>query len=141
MNIPSYFERASERAVDLVNAARESQKFAYAPYSNFRVGAAVLVDDGRIFTGCNVENSSFGMTVCAEQVAMFKAVSCGALDIVAVAFVTPTTTLSSPCGACRQVIAEFSRIDNPTTIIFACVTDETRIVTINELFPNAFALL
>jgi cytidine deaminase len=94
----------------LMDAAREAATRAYAPYSNFRVGSAVLLTDGRIFAGCNVENASYGLTICAERTAAFKAVSEGGKRIVAVAVtVDPETSGSSfpPCGACRQVLAEF----------------------------------
>lgn len=84
-------------------------KRAYAPYSKFRVGAAVLLDDGRVFTGCNVENASYGLTICAERSAVFAAVagSVGKPEIVAVAVVNHRGAPCSPCGACRQVLAEF----------------------------------
>jgi len=90
----------------LVEAARRAQKNAYAPYSKFSVGAAVLCDDGQVFLGCNVENSSFGLTVCAERNAVAAAVVAGARPV-AVAVVAPEAA-TAPCGACRQVLAEFS---------------------------------
>jgi cytidine deaminase len=92
----------------LLRAARTAAKKAYAPFSNFKVGAAVLTADGRIFSGCNVENGSFGLTVCAERVAIFKAVSAGRNEIKAVLVYADTAKLTPPCGACLQVIAEFS---------------------------------
>src|SRR3954453_15352313 len=94
--------------VELMAAAREAQASAYAPYSNFPVGAAVLLSDGTIYRGCNVENPSFGLTICAERAAIFNAIADGRMDIAAVAVVTSAAKLCKPCGACRQVIAEFS---------------------------------
>lgn len=93
-----------DRLLDSAWAARES---AYAPYSNFSVGAAVLAADGRIFTGCNVENLSFGLTNCAERVAIGSAIAAGVRDFVVVVVVADTAVPISPCGACRQVMAEF----------------------------------
>jgi len=91
----------------LVRAASAARKRAYAPYSDFRVGAAVLDDRGRVVAGCNVENASYGLTCCAERTAIFKAVSEGAKRIRAVAIVLKGGTPCAPCGACRQVIFEF----------------------------------
>ena len=92
----------------LVDAAWQARDAAYAPYSNFAVGAAVLAKDGRIFIGCNVENISYGLTNCAERVAIGAAVAAGVRDFLAVAVVADTRVPISPCGACRQVLAEFS---------------------------------
>src|SRR3954452_19801777 len=94
---------------------------AYCPYSHFAVGAAVQTADGRVFAGCNVENASFGLTICAERNAIFQAVCAGARDIVAVAVYTPTKRPVSPCGACRQVIAEFGAAD----VMASCATGAT----------------
>lgn len=91
----------------MVNAAWDVRQRAYAPYSNFPVGAAVLAADGRIFAGCNVENLSYGLTQCAERVAVGMAVAAGACQLVAIAVVADTLVPISPCGACRQVLAEF----------------------------------
>src|SRR5579863_5444642 len=91
----------------LVAAAREARERAHAPFSNFRVGAAVRATSGRIFGGCNIENATYGLTVCAERVAIFKAISEGERGFEAVAIVTDTNTLTPPCGACRQIIWEF----------------------------------
>jgi len=126
---------------DLLAAAREAQAFAYAPYSNFRVGAAVLTSDGSIYRGCNIENASYGLTVCGERVALFKAISDGRMDIAAVAVVTSAATLCKPCGACRQVIAEFSQADNPIVILSASSTGEVVMETITALLPDNFTLL
>src|SRR2546429_2952432 len=88
-------------------AARAAMKNAHCPYSKFPVGAAVLSEDGQIFAGCNVENASYGLTMCAERNAIFQAVAQGARKVKAVVIVTPTETLTPPCGGCRQVINEF----------------------------------
>lgn len=92
---------------DLVKAAWQAREQAYAPYSKFPVGAALLAADGRIFIGCNVENLSYGLTQCAERVAIGAAVAAGARAFLAVAVVADTGVPISPCGACRQVLAEF----------------------------------
>jgi cytidine deaminase len=99
----------------LIERAAEARLAAYAKYSGFRVGAAVLADDGRIFTGCNIENISYGLTICAERVAIFSAVAAGAHSFIRIAVVADTKELISPCGACRQVMAEF----NPTLAVIS----------------------
>ncbi len=124
-------------ASELAVAAREAAAHAYCPYSGFRVGAAVLDDDGRIFRGCNVENASYGLTICAERNAVFQAVShsLGATVIRAIAIYTPTPEPTAPCGACRQVINEFG----PDAEV-RCICDgpgELRF-RLNELLPAAF---
>ena len=98
------------------SAARCGAAHAYCPYSRFRVGAAVLTDDGRISWGGNVENASYGLTICAERNAVFQAVAGAKLPVLAVVVYTPTTTPTAPCGACRQVINEFG----PDAEIFSC---------------------
>ncbi len=125
----------------LVAAAREAQAAAYAPYSNFTVGAAVLLSDGTIHKGCNIENASFGLTVCAERVAIFHAVTAGCMDIVAIAVSTSAPKLCKPCGACRQVIAEFSRADAPIVIISTTKSGLSATETITDLLPDNFTLL
>jgi len=118
----------------LVAAAREARENAYAPYSGFTVGAAVLTADGSVFTGANVENASYGLSVCAERHAIGAAVGSGQREIVALAVVTGTAPPASPCGACRQVLAEFG----PMTVILAN-PDGDRVVTRDvELLPRAF---
>ncbi len=132
----------TEAAKDtLLAAARDAYASAYAPYSNFAVGAAVLLSDGIIYKGCNIENASFGLTVCAERVAIFHAVTAGRMDIVAVGVFTSASTLARPCGACRQVIAEFSRADSPIIIISTTESGLSATDTITDLLPGSFALL
>jgi cytidine deaminase len=117
----------------LVEAARHVRQAAYAPYSHFAVGAAVLTRSGAVVTGCNIENASFGLTVCAERVAIWKSVSEGETDFLALAVVTSID--GSPCGACRQVMAEFA-LDMP--VIIADLQQVHRIATVAELLPGAF---
>lgn len=121
----------------LLEAARISAKRAYAPYSKFRVGAAVLTEAGGLFTGCNVENASLGLTMCAERVAIFSAVAHeggDTLKIRAVAVLTDSSAPCSPCGACRQVILELGPEAN---VLFQGVTGITR-ASAKELLPGAF---
>ena len=92
---------------ELMNMAKEAAKNSYSPFSRFAVGAAVITTNGKIYKGCNVENSSFGLTNCAERTAIFKAVSEGEREILAVAIYSPNTDSCYPCGACRQVLYEF----------------------------------
>ncbi len=92
---------------EMIRKARRASQLAYCPYSRFRVGAAVLTSEGKIFAGCNVENASYGLTICAERSAVFRAVAQGASKICAVLVYTPTDKPTAPCGACRQVINEF----------------------------------
>ena len=135
-------EMITEAAKDaLIAAARDAQASAYAPYSNFAVGAAVLLSDGSIHKGCNIENASFGLTVCAERVAIFHAVAAGRMDIVAVGVFTSASTLARPCGACRQVIAEFSRADSPIVVISTTESGLSVTETISDLLPGSFMLL
>ena len=119
----------------LIAAARDASMRAYAPYSRFHVGAAVLAEDGRIFTAANVENASYGLTSCAERNAIFAAVSAGARSIVAVAMHTPTAQPASPCGACRQVIYEFGP---HAAVISGCNGEGRGRWSIDELLPGAF---
>lgn len=92
---------------ELVRIAKEAMKYAYAPYSHFQVGAALLAKDGRVFQGCNVENASYGATNCAERTAIFKAVSEGVREFEAIAIVASSGEYAAPCGICRQVLFEF----------------------------------
>ena len=123
---------------DLVTRARAVRARAHAPYSNFRVGAAVLDEKGRIHAGTNVENASYGLTVCAERHAVAAAVAAGAKRLRAVAVVTPTSPPGSPCGACRQVLAEFAAPD--ALVLLASPTGGSEETTIGELLPRSFRL-
>lgn len=117
---------------ELIAAAWEARDKAYAPYSGFKVGAALLGAKGQIFPGCNVENISYGLTNCAERVAVGAAVAAGSLEFDKVAVVADTSTPISPCGACRQVLAEFG----VKTVILANRTDHV-VFSLNELLPRA----
>ena len=116
----------------LVEAAWQAREAAYAPYSHFHVGAALLAEDGRIFPGCNVENISYGLTNCAERVAIGAAVAAGARKFLAVAVVADTMVPISPCGACRQVLAEFGVPE----VFLANRSGQIRF-TLDELLPRA----
>ena len=120
----------------LVELAKKARAHAYAPYSGFAVGAAVLAADGRVFVGCNIENASYGLTNCAERTAIFSAVAAGAREIRALAVAADGALPCSPCGACRQVIAEFA----VERIILANLKGRRRVVTKEELLPFAFSL-
>jgi cytidine deaminase len=99
----------NQQKISLIKAARQASRFAYAPYSKFRVGAALLTKSNKIFTGCNVENKSYGLTICAERVAVFKAVSQGEKNFKVIAIYTNTKEFTLPCGACLQVLNEFAK--------------------------------
>lgn len=118
----------------LTDAAWQARENAYAPYSDFQVGAALLADDGRVFHGCNVENISYGLTNCAERVAIGAAVAAGVRKFKAVAVVADTAVPISPCGACRQVLAEFG----VPLVILANRTERLEF-TLEELLPRASA--
>ena len=120
---------------NLLAAARQARNAAYAPYSNFPVGAAVLTADGRIFTGCNIENASFGATICAERVAIFTAVAAGQRRFQALAVIADTPQPVAPCGLCRQVLAEFSP---DCLVIMANLTGHHQVLTLDQLLPFAF---
>lgn len=130
---------SAEQAQTLLNVAREAAENAYAPYSDFPVGAALLTANGDILTGVNVENASFGLTLCAERTALVKAISEGHRNFQAVAVWATRRPHGSvtPCGACRQVMAEFLSPETPVVM-----TDETngqvRILSMNNLLPEAF---
>jgi len=119
---------------ELVALAREARKKAYAPYSNFAVGAALLAKSGKIYTACNVENVSYGLSVCAERAAVFKAVSEGDREFEAIAVVTEDGI--SPCGACRQVLREFGE---DIQVIIADETGAYRVFSLEELLPHSVA--
>ncbi len=119
----------------LREAAIEAMRHAYAPYSDFPVGVAGLVDDGRVVVGCNVENASYGLCNCAERTAIFSAVAAGERKFKCVVVYTPTKTATAPCGACRQVIYEFG--PNIRVLSF-CDEPEQSDASISDLLPGAF---
>lgn len=120
---------------ELIQLAVQVREQAYVPYSKFKVGAALLSVDGRVFTGANVENASYGLTICAERAALFKAVSEGVQSYTTIAVVTDLADPASPCGACRQVLAEFAP---ELKVIMANVAGKVVSTTIAELLPLAF---
>ncbi len=120
---------------DLIDAAREGRGRAHAPYSNFQVGAAVEAEDGTIYTGCNVESASYGLTMCAERVAIWKGVSEGAKKFGRIAVVVDTEELTPPCGACRQVIWELC---GDVPVILSNLQGNTETIQMRELLPRAF---
>jgi cytidine deaminase len=125
------------RRQQLIDAARLAREAAYAPYSNFKVGAAVLTATGEIFSGGNIENASFGATICAERVAIFTAIAGGCRDLTYLAVIADTPEPVAPCGLCRQVLAEFSP---DCRIIMANLSGQWRMVNLKELLPLAFRL-
>jgi cytidine deaminase len=120
----------------LVKAAQAVRERAYCPYSNFRVGAAILTDDGEVFVGCNVENRTFGLTVCAERVAVHTAVATGRRKLAAVAVVTDTEPPAPPCGQCLEVLTEFGNPELP--ILLANVQGAANQVRLADLLPHPF---
>ena len=119
----------------LLAEAKRVRDFSYCPYSKFAVGAAVLGASGEIYGGCNVENAAYSVTNCAERTAIYNAVSAGEEDILALAVVTESSPPATPCGACRQVVAEF-RIPR---ILIANLAGEVKEMTLSELLPDAFS--
>ncbi len=119
----------------LITAAIAVRENAHATFSKFKVGAAVQDDTGRIHTGCNVENATYGLTVCAERVAIFKAISEGARRFTRVAVVADTDTLTPPCGACRQILWEFC---GDVEIVLSNLKGKTETLRLSTLFPRAF---
>jgi cytidine deaminase len=119
----------------LIAAAKQARENAHAPYSNFRVGAALRSTSGKIYGGCNVENATYGLTLCAERVAIFKAISEGERSFSAIAVVTDTETLTPPCGACRQLIWEFCG-DIPVSM--ANLSGRSEVIQMKDLFPKPF---
>ena len=119
----------------LIDAASRARQHAHAPYSHFRVGAALRANSGRIFTGCNIENATFGLTLCAERVAVFKALSEGERGFDAVAIVADTEQLTPPCGACRQILWEFCR---EAEVILSNLSGQTIVRRMSDLLPDAF---
>jgi cytidine deaminase len=119
----------------LISAARQARENAHAPFSRFKVGAAVEDGSGKIHSGCNVENATYGLTVCAERVAVFKAISEGARSFRRVVVVTDTETLTPPCGACRQILWEFC---GDVEIVLANLHGKSETLRLGELFPRPF---
>lgn len=126
----------SEMKEKLINIAEEARENAYAPYSKFKVGAAVIAEDGKYYTGVNIENVSYGLTVCAERNAIFSAIAAGNRKIKAIAVIADTDEPVTPCGACRQVIAEFCEED--TQIIMANLKKEYKSALIGDILPLSF---
>ncbi|MFN7946167.1 MAG: cytidine deaminase [Blastocatellia bacterium] len=121
---------------ELVSLARQARDNAHAPYSCFKVGAAVECADGRVFTGCNVENSSYGLSMCAERVAIFKAVSEGAREFRRIAVIADTPKPVHPCGACRQVISDM--FDSEAGVVMSNLKGEIEIRRVIDLLPEPF---
>lgn len=127
---------------ELIKAAKEAAENAYAPYSHFTVGAALLCKDGKVYTGCNIENASYSPTNCAERTAFFKAVSEGERDFTAIAVVGGKdcnfTDYCSPCGVCRQVMAEFC--SESFRVILGKEGKDFRVITLRNLLPDSFSI-
>ena len=122
----------------LLQKAKQAKENSYAPYSNFKVGAAVIGKNGKIYSGSNVENSSYGLTICAERAAIFKMVNDGEKEISAILIIGDTEKYLPPCGACRQVISEFS---TNKTIVYMCNKHEKfKKMTVEELIPLKFSI-
>ncbi|HEY3455058.1 MAG TPA: cytidine deaminase [Bryobacteraceae bacterium] len=119
----------------LIEAARSARERAHAPFSKFKVGATVGDEDGRIYSGCNVESASYGLTMCAERVAVFRAISEGASKLVRIAVVADTERLTPPCGACRQILWEFL---GDGELILANLSGATERLRISQIFPRPF---
>lgn len=122
---------------ELAALARKARKAAYAPYSRFKVGAALLCASGRVFTGCNVENAAYPLCTCAERTAVVKAISEGEDSFVTIAVVTATGAM--PCGSCRQILSEFGGIKGDLRVIVADTEGHSRTFTIAELLPVGFS--
>jgi cytidine deaminase len=120
---------------ELIEMARQARERAHAPYSHFKVGAAVLAKDGRVFTGCNIENASYGLTMCAERVAIFKAVSEGVQQFIKMVVIADTNHLTPPCGACRQIIWEFC---GDVPVILANLHGQSQRHRMSRLLPSPF---
>jgi cytidine deaminase len=119
----------------IVAVAKSARENAHARFSNFKVGAGLRAASGKIYGGCNVENATYGLTVCAERVAIFKAISEGERKFDAIAVVTDTDTLTPPCGACRQIIWEFC---GDVPVVMSNLQGKTDVVRMSELFPKPF---
>lgn len=119
----------------LIEAATKARLRSVAPFSNFLVGAAIRTKDGKVYIGCNIESASYGLTVCAERVAIWKALSEGEREFTELAVVADTGSLTPPCGTCRQIIWEFCK---HATIVLSNLHGETEVVSIKDLLPRAF---
>jgi cytidine deaminase len=128
-------ELSAEHAA-LVAAARAVRERAYAPYSSFRVGSALRAENGAIFVGCNVENASYGATICAERTAILTMVAAGLRSVESIAVFTDAETLAMPCGLCRQVISEFQR----DAVLIVANPRQHRVLRFAEIFPEPFVL-
>ena len=124
---------------ELMEKAREASKYSYSPYSKFAVGACLETEDGSIYTGCNFENSSYGLSICAERNAVGSAVAEGKLIIKAIAIYSPNQDNCAPCGACRQVLHEFCESDEALDIILQN-GNELKIYTLAQLLPESFSM-
>ncbi len=122
--------------IDLIEKAIKASEYAYVPYSQFPVGVALLTKTGRVYTGCNIENASFGLTNCGERTAIFKAISEGERDFVELVVYGETDQPISPCGACRQVMVEFFDKDSKVTLVSK--NRSTVVMTVGELLPYSF---
>lgn len=126
---------SEKRFQELIEKAKAARLQSVAPFSSFLVGAALKTREGKVYTGCNVESASYGLTVCAERVAIWKALSEGERDFTELAIVADTGTLTPPCGTCRQIIHEFCE---KATIILANLRGESQTCSIEQLLPRAF---
>lgn len=122
---------------ELIEISKKAQEFAYAPHSKFKVGAALLCRDGSVYTGCNIENATYGATNCAERTAVFKAVSEGKRDFTAIAITSSGKGLTFPCGICRQVLSEFAP---EIKVILEDEKGELHTFMLSELLPHSFTL-
>lgn len=121
---------------ELINKAIQAREKSYSPYSNFKVGASVMGESGKIYSGCNIENAAYSPTICAERVAIFKAISNGEREIKKIALIGSTDSFTYPCGVCRQVMTEFASDD--FEIIVAKNIEEYMSYSLDDLMPNSF---
>lgn len=120
---------------ELIEAARKARENAYVPYSHFPVGAALITEDGTLYTGCNIENASYGLALCAERTTLFKMASEGHRKFTAIAVIADTEGPAAPCGACRQVLAEFGY---DAKVILTNLKGNTLVTSVREILPGAF---
>ncbi|NLW56028.1 MAG: cytidine deaminase [Firmicutes bacterium] len=130
------FELTAEQRAELLRAAEQARENAYAPYSHYQVGAALLTASGRIYTGCNIENASYGATICAERVAAAKAVSAGDRDFIALAVIADSAQPGTPCGICRQFLAEFAP---QLLLIMGNLQGQEEVGRLDQYLPSAFS--